>query len=140
MRPLFILLLFALPAALAAPVPKALTKKPPQSLDGYWYLTESIEDGVPVQMGNSYCRHTLIRGERYASSMQGRPTESGGEDFTLIDPDRPQLRRWQGRPAVFEADGDTLRGCFATDGRKELTECKPGKGVIYYVFERVKEK
>ncbi len=138
MRPLVALLLFALPA-LAAPVPKALKNQPPQSLDGYWYLTESIEDGVPVKMGNSYCRHTLITGERYASSMQGKPKAGDGEDFTRIDPDNPNLRRWQNRPAVFEADGDTLRGCFATDGRKELTECKPGKGVTYYVYERMKE-
>jgi hypothetical protein len=137
MRPLFALLLFALPA-LAAPVPKAL-KKPSQSLDGYWYLTEAVENGVPQVVGNSYCRHTLIRGEKYASAMSGRPKPSDDEDFKMLDPDRPQLRLWQARPSVFEADGDTLRGCFATDGRAELTECQPGKGVTYYVYERMKE-
>jgi hypothetical protein len=138
MRPLVALLVFGL-SVLAAPVPKGLKNKKPQPIDGYWYLTESVEDGVPVQMGNSYCRHTLIAGERYASSSQGKPKAGEGEDCTLIDPDNPNLRRWQNRPAVFEADGDTLRGCFTTDGRKELTECKPGKGVIYYVYTRMKE-
>ncbi len=136
MRPL-VLLLFAVPV-LAAPVPKSV-KKQSQSIDGYWYLTESIEDGVPVKMGNGYSRHTVIRGEKYACSWQGRPKKSDEEDFTVIDPATPNLRRWQTRPALFEVDGDTLYGCFPTDGRKELTECKPGKGVVYYVYTRMKD-
>jgi hypothetical protein len=28
--------------------------------------------------------------------------------------------------------------CYAHDGRKELTECKPQPGVYYYAFKRAK--
>ena len=34
---------------------------------------------------------------------------------------------------------DHLHVCYAHDDRKELTECKTGKGTAYYVFERVKD-
>jgi hypothetical protein len=50
------------------------------------------------------------------------------------------LRKWDGWPAVYELDGDTLRACYATDGRKELSECRPGQGIQSYVFERVKDE
>ena len=64
----------------------------------------------------------------------------GQPNFTIYDPDRPNLRKWGTNMAAYEldADGDTLRACYAHDGRKVLTECKPEKGIHYYVFKRVK--
>ncbi len=138
MRPLFVLLLLAVPV-FAAPVPKAV-KKANASPDGHWYLKEIILDGTSDTVLASFDRHTLIEGEKYACAKSGRPSLTGAANFTITDPDRPHLRKWGTLPAVYEVDGDTLRACYAHDGRKELTECKPGAGIHYYVFERVKEE
>jgi hypothetical protein len=137
MRPLIALLLFALPV-LAAPVPKALKKN--NSPDGHWYLKEFNGDGKPDTTLNGFRRHVLIEGERYSCAAAGRPDGSDSTNWTIRDPEKPHLRTWGKMPAVYEVEGDTLRCCYAHDGRPELTECKPGQGIHYYVYERVKEK
>lgn len=136
MRSLLVLLLFAVPV-LAAPVPKAVKKD--TSPDGYWYLKEVILDGTSDTKLEGFARHTVIEGERYSCAVDKRPAPNTSNNWTIRDPDRPHLRMWGTMPAVYEVDGDTLRACYAHDGRKEFTECKPGLGIHYYVFERVKE-
>ena len=137
MRALVALLVFALPAV-AAPVPKGLKKN--TSPDGYWYLKEVILDGGASDTTlSNFARHTVIEGERYSCATDRRPAPNATANWTIRDPDRPHLRMWGSMPAVYEVDGDTLRACYAHDGRKDLTECKPGKGIHYYVFERAKE-
>ena len=137
MRPLFVLLLLAVPA-FAAPVPKAV-KKANASPDGHWYLTEVVVDGTSDTKLDGFHRHTLIEGDRYSCAEKGRPAVHPSANFTIFDADRPLLRKWGVNPAVVEVDGDTLRACYAYEGRAELTECKPGKGIHYYIFERAKE-
>ncbi len=141
MRPLIVLLLFALPA-LAAPVPKALKK--PSSPDGAWHLVAVNSDGKKGSVENMG-RYWLVRGE---TVTLGRPhTDPDRQppqvcELTIPDPTRPHLRRFGAESqflSVLEVEGDILRFCYAYDGRKELTECKPDKGIAYYVFERVKE-
>jgi uncharacterized protein (TIGR03067 family) len=139
MRTAVTLLLIVLPA-IAAPVPKAL-KKPPQSPDGTWHLEEFHTDGQ-VGAVEQVTRDWVIAGEHIFAGRQTEPAhgDKGPPNFTVADESNPQRRKWGNCPAVFELDrdGDTLRCCYAHDGRKEMTECKPQPGVYYYVFKRVK--
>jgi hypothetical protein len=139
MRALFAVSLVAL-SAVAAPVPKAL-KKPPASPDGVWYLVEFHTDGQ-VGAVEQVTRDWVISGEHVFAGRTAEPAygDRGQPNFTLLDASRPHLRKWGTNPAVYEVNCDTLRVCYAHDGRKELTECKPQPGVYCYVFERVKDK
>lgn len=141
MRPLVVLLLVALPT-LAAPVPKGLKKAPPQKPDGVWLLIEFSSDGAVPAPPKSMALDWVIEGEFIHVGAKVEPAHGakGPPNFTIVDQDRPNLRKWGSLPATFEVDrdGDTLRCCYAHDGRKELTECKPDKGIHYYVFKRVK--
>lgn len=135
MRTLVALLLVAFPAV-AAPVPKSLKPKPVTSPDGVWYLVDFDSDGTGGSAQNM-ARDWVIENEWiYVDTKQ--PNPGSGSSFNVRDPAKPNERMWGTRPAVFEVDGDTLRACYAHDGRKELTECKPGQGIHYYVFTRAK--
>lgn len=135
-----LLLLMTGGVVVAAPVPKALTKKPPAKPDGVWVLAEFSSDGVPPAPKDNMARDWVFEGEYVHVGMKAAPGVKGPPNFTVYDPDRPNLRKWGTNMAAYEldADGDTLRACYAHDGRKELTECKPEKGIHYYVFKRVK--
>ena len=138
MRTVFALLL--LPAlAVAAPVPKGV-KKPPNP-DGQWRLVGFSGDGAEPTPPTSMVLDWYIEGQHLLCGVKGEPAyhAKGEPNFTTPDPARPQYRRWGPHPAALEMDGDTLRVCYAHDGRKELTECKPAKGIHYYVFQRAKE-
>jgi hypothetical protein len=140
MRALAVLLAVALPAV-AAPVPKSLKNAPPALPDGTWYLVEFHTDGQ-VGAVEQVTRDWVIAGEHIFAGVKVEPAHGakGQANFTVADPDRPHLRKWGTLPAVYDVsrDGDTLRVCYAHDGRKGLTECKPQPGVYYYVFQRVK--
>ena len=140
MRPLFVVLLLAVPV-FAAPVPKALKKSPPSKPDGVWVLAEFSSDGAPPAPRDSMARDWVFEGEYIHIGATALQRQAKGQpNFTIYDPDRPNLRKWGTNMAAYEldADGDTLRACYAHDGRKVLTECKPEKGIHYYVFKRVK--
>lgn len=137
MRPLTFLLLFATPTP-AAPVPKVL-KKPTASPDGAWHLVAVKSDGVDKAVENMG-RNWVLGGENLLLGYTEMPTHAKhlNPNFTRRDPDHPHLRLWHNNPAIYEVDEDKLCVAYADDGRKELTECKPGPGIQYYVFERVK--
>ena len=128
MRPLFVLLVFALPAV-AAPVPKSLKK--PQSVDGRWHLIEHNTDGrdSPVE---KMIRDWAIDGEKLIIGKDTLP-------FKFRDPDRPHLRQSAEQSAVVKLVGDKLHYCYTITPGLALTECEPGQGIYYYVFERAKE-
>jgi hypothetical protein len=140
MRPL-VLLLFAVPV-LAAPVPKSVKKAPPQFPDGVWLLQQFSSDGAAPAPPQSMVLDWVVAGEHIFAGAKVEPAHGakGPPNFTIADPDRPHLRKWGVMPATYELDdgGNTLRCCYAHDGRKELTECKPEKGIHFYVFKRVK--
>ena len=131
----------------AAPVPKGV-KKPP-SADGVWECVEMNSDGRSMDVP-AHMRYFKIDGETMSNGQPAlkemvRPI---GElrPFTLRidDSARPTLRTMVDsdgivHSAVFELDGDTLRWAFTTDRDRTLIECKPGLGVCYYLFHRVKE-
>ena len=130
-----------LAASLAAPVPKSLKK--PSSPDGMWHLVSVNSDGKEGSVENME-RYWVVRGE---TVTLGRPHTDPDRppspvcELTTPDPICPHLRRFGDSqlPSVLEVEGDRLHFCYAHDDRKELTECKPGKGIAYYVFERVKD-
>ena len=140
MRPLTAFLCLALPLA-AAPVPKGMKK--PASPDGVWHLVAVHPDGREGSVKDME-RYWVVRGETIAI---GRPHTNPDRPpppeckLTTPDPLDPHLRRFGDAQhcSVLQAEGDRLHFCYAHDGRKELTTCKPGQGVVYYVFERVTE-
>lgn len=142
MRSVVILLLFAL-TAIAAPVPKALKRPPPAKPDGAWFLVDFDSDGRGGS-AERMARDWVIAGEHIFVGRKTEPAhgDKGPPNFTLVDPTKPNLRKWGHNPAVYvvEDGGNTLRCCYAHDGRGTLTECKPQMGVHYYVFARVEQE
>lgn len=140
MRPLAMLLLFAVPVV-AAPVPKSL-KKANTSPDGAWYLVECVGNGKANDVAKME-RNWAVDGQVMLLGARTQKDRGKGVSvipFTIPDPARPTVRKFNTGWSVVEADGDTLRFCYAYDFTRELSECKPGPGVAYYVFERVKEE
>lgn len=144
MRPLVVLLLFALPV-LAAPVPKALKAK--ATMDGVWEWVEF--NGNDGQMRYTIPKPTYRRidGDRISigkQSVEELAREESRHTLHIRDENQPHLRTYDTGgskySAVVELDGDTLRWCFALDPSVTITECKPANGVYYYVFKRVKEE
>ena len=142
MRPLFVLLLFALPAV-AAPVPKALKAKP--TADGVWEWAEF--NGNDGKMGYTIQKPTYWRidGERISigkRSVDELYSEPLPHVLRPRDEEQPHLRTYDiggaKHSAVMELDGDTLRLAYALDTNATITECKPANGVYFYVFKRVK--
>jgi hypothetical protein len=123
-------------------VPKSLKNGPPPNPDGMWVLAEFSSDGAVPALPTSMAMDWVIAGEHIFVGVKVEPAHGakGPANFVPIDPDRPHLRKWGNLPAVYDMDrdGDTLRVCYAHDGRKELTECKPAQGIHYYVFRRAK--
>ena len=128
--------------AVAAPVPKSLKKLP--SPDGEWHLVAINSDGKEGSVENM-SRYWMVRGE---TVTLGRPHTDPDRQpppvskLTTPDPTHPHLRRFGDSqvPSVLEVEGDRLHFCYAHDGRRELAECKPGKGIHYDVFELVKDE
>jgi hypothetical protein len=134
-RALVALLLFTLPLS-AAPVPKAL-KKPLPSPDGVWRLVEFNTDGQNEPVRDAEL-DWVIAGEHIFPRQAVEPAhgDKGPPNFTTPDESRPHRRLWGDQPAVLVVSDTTLQLCVATDGRQEVSECRPGKGVWYYTFER----
>jgi len=133
--PLLVVLLFALPAV-AAPVPKALTKPPP-SPNGVWKLVETNADGKLVPGGRTP-EYWVI--DREAVGIGTRelpiPQSNRASDLVAYDPTRPHLRKWAGFYAVVEVTGDTLVICHNITHGPELTASKTGVGFRRFTFER----
>jgi hypothetical protein len=139
MRSLVLLLLLALPAV-AAPVPKGIKKA--SSPDGAWYLVECVGNGQPHDVAKME-RNWAVDGD--VMLLGGKTQSDRGKHVSVIpfaipEPAKPSVRKFSSNWSVVEVSGDTLRFCYAYDTSRELTECKPGPGVAYYVFERVKEE
>jgi len=142
MRPLIVLLLFAVPAV-AAPVPKTLKKA--ATADGVWEWVEF--NGNDGKMGYNIPKPTYWRiegdlistGKRTVDELFSTPLT---HTMTVRDGQQPNLRTFDTGgtkySAAMELDGDTLRWCYATDPKQTITECKPANGVYYYVFKRMK--
>jgi hypothetical protein len=138
MRAVAVLLLFTLPAV-AAPVPKGIKKA--SSPDGAWHLVECVGNGQPHDVAKMERSWAVDGG---VMLLGGRTQSDRGKHvsvipFTIPDPAKPTVRKFNPNWSVVEVSGDTLRFCYAYDTNRELTECKPGPGVAYYVFERVED-
>lgn len=139
-RPVALLLVGLLaPLATAAPVPKSLKKN--TSVDGTWKLTEFWSNG---QKGNAEGMTPVwvLEGESF---YVGPKAEGNHWQLSIPDATRPNVRKFaHGRgtanpyPAMVEADGDTLRFCYASDTSAQIDGCAPAKNVYYYVFTRLK--
>ncbi len=143
MRPLFVLLLFALPVV-AAPVPKALKKTATE--DGVWEWVEFNGHNGAMKYTIPKPMYRRIDGDRMSigkSSVEEVLREELKHTIRARDEKQPNLRTYDTGgvqySAVLELDGDTLRWCYALDLKATITECKPANGVYYYEFKRVKE-
>ena len=144
MRPLVLLLLFALPL-FAAPVPKAVKAKP-STEDGVWEWVEFNGNDGKMQYSIQKPTYWRIEGGRMSvgkRSVDELFREPLPHTVSVRDERQPNLRTHDTggakHSAVLEVDGDTLRFAYAVDTTKAITECKPADGVYYYVFQRVKQ-
>jgi hypothetical protein len=132
MRPLLILCLtlsmFAVPV-IAAPVPKSAKLSKP-SVDGQWKMTEFIWNGKSVR---PWADEWTVDGEKITIGVATTP-------FTILEPDQPHLRKWQGYSAAVKLVDDKLYVCVNWLTSEKVLECQPGPKVDLYVFERVKGK
>ncbi len=144
MRPLFVLLLLALPV-FAAPVPKALKKA--ATADGVWEWVEF--NGSDGTMKYTIPKPTFRRidGDRISfgkPSVEEVLREELTQTLHVRDEQQPHLRTYDTGgvkySSVVELDGDTLRWCYSLDLNATITECKPAAGVYYYEFKRVTPK
>lgn len=131
MRALAMLLLFALPTAFAAPVPKELRKA---SIVGTWEMT-----GMMV----GEAKHVDSHGHRWCFGADGgfkNPAYSTGRyavhpvgvDFWFGQETTPAL-------ALTELNGDTLRVAFPKDRAVRAADFVPANNNVVYTFQRVKE-
>lgn len=134
-------------AALAAPVPKEV-KKRPADLNGTWEVVEYHTGGNKVNLANT---KWVIDGEslqiqRNNAALPGKlavtyslKKPQGGADNALdyvLTYDENAGRPPRTNPGVFELDGDTLKFCWSSRGERP-TECKPDQTNFMYVFKRV---
>lgn len=150
MRAIAALLVLAVPL-LAAPVPKALAKRPP-SLTGTWEVVEWYDDQIKMELGDGIV--WTIDGEKLSAA-----DKRGGVPVGYAHNATRTIRRQEGqpnaveysiiysdgsspdhRPAVIELDGDTLKLNLAMTTNVRPTECKPTNGTRLYVLKRTDPK
>ena len=138
MRALAVLILFSLPTAFAAPVPKELKKDDLARLEGEW--SEYSSD--PNRRINGY-RFTFDRDGKAAIH---EPKGDGSHHYTFkLEPDTvPPRLTWngsRGAPAdfrgVYRLDGDTIAIVFVTSDQPYPKDVRPGLGT-YYELQRGK--
>ncbi len=130
----------------AAPVPKAIQKKPPTA-DGVWECVEfnGYNGRVKATVTGTFWK---IAGDKMSV---GKPTPDEfaegdyNSTFRVVDAAKPHQLEMSVSDkvrysAVLVPDGDSLRWAWCTNSAKTITECGPADDVYYYVFKRVKEK
>lgn len=135
-------LLLGLAIAVGAPAKKDASKDPPK-LEGDW-IVESIEGEKDAPRGSITMRFTdgkiqILEGKREKPEDASYTADLKKKPATIdIRPDRgPKEQTIQG---IIEVTGDTMKLCFARDGRERPTEFKgdPSNGVMLINLKRVK--
>lgn len=138
-----VLLVFAMTIfAVAAPVPKSLTKPSDAELLEGWWQYETMDDGrgpTPhrdkdlIRDGLLYHSGTL-RNEEPGSKIRLDPTQTPKR----LDVEVPLERVLQG---IYQIDRDTLTYCFAQPGHPRPTEFKGSGGTVYCcVLKRARDE
>ncbi len=142
MRPLFTLLLFALPLA-AAPVPKAL-KKAPASLEGNWRWESQETNGkVSPAPPSDYCLWKVAGDNMTLSTEKGTMKDEPCGLVSATNADGVRAFEYTvnsngyHRRGVCEVDGDTLRVAYTHDNKVPPAAVKGDNGGVVYVFKRV---
>ena len=139
-------------AVTAAPVPKDLKKKD-VSLDGTWEVVEWHSNGNKVT--STIAMKWVIDGQHLTIDRQNKGgvalARPANVSYTLVKPEGAASNALdytinyangvtpsRAMPGVIEADGDTLKFCYASAANGERpTECKAAQGTVLYVFKRV---
>ena len=131
MRALAVLMLLAVSAASAAPVPKELRR---QSVAGIWEITGMmIGDTKTVDSHGQRWYFAVDGGFKNHGYPSGRyVVQPNGIDFWFGN--APAL--W---PALTELDGDTLKVAFPKNQAVRATDFVPANNNVVYTFRRVKE-
>ena len=154
MHRLIVLLICAAPLA-AAPVPKALKKKP--SLDGTWLVDDCwynldkhdrTEWRVWTATGEKLAAYPVNDVDEWRAYIDDKKPYCWRWTITFPDPNDPtaiDMREGEGEKAKvlrgrFVLDGDSLKLCYnVTVTEPRPTVCEPAKTVVYYSFKRVEE-
>jgi len=143
---------FALAAALLAgfaATPATADDKEKTDLDkiqGTWTFTSMEQDGQPVPMGDDkpiivfesdkftvksggqvlQAGTQVIDGSKKPKTVDAKVTEGEGKGTTML--------------GIYELDGDTLKACFDTQGKKRPTEFKTAAGTGHMLVVLKREK
>lgn len=143
-RPLFVLLIVSA-AAVAAPVPKSLKKRPP--LDGRWVTTERVEWGVKQTADRRLVWD--IDGEKVSPFNQYLPEEQllpayttavvtisqpSGDELDVLYSDGPTQLVFRGR---IRWDGDQLLIALGGVNKPRPTEVEAAGVYAFYRFDRM---
>ncbi len=129
-----LLLTLTLPVS-AAPVPRELRGGDDVRIVGVWRL-EKARYGDGEYAGAVGTKWTL---GAEGQAIRERPNEAPGTVVYKIDPKAAaKTFDWDGGsfPGVYELDGDTLRVALGGSVRPE--SCKPGEGVYFFEFRKVR--
>ena len=135
--------------AVAAPVPKAVKPKA-TNFDGTWELVEQSNDNRPVATISPW-RWTIDGDALTRASGTGdgsfrpytqpalfvRPADAQSNEMDYV-PDAG--RRESVCPGRAVIENDEFVVCWTSAGKPRPAELKPGPGVNYYRFKRVKDK
>ena len=140
MRTLLVLL-FTVAPLVAAPVPKALKKRPADAerILGTWRMFDHAMDGGRQDSsdvcwrfeegGRVFCVHTKT-GQEFP---MGYTIDPSGDPATMEWKDSPTGKTY---PSIYKLDGDTLFLVSPVGGGPRPTEFAPAKGVYYTEFRR----
>lgn len=142
MRVLATLMLFAAPAALAAPVPKELKRTDLDSIVGTWALTGSCNGGGQINPGDGSLWKFDADGQ--AAIIRKPGDTAGGIKFALDPKTEPKsfdwICPWGEWYGVYELKDDTFT--IYISGKKPMpdkgrnVQLNTGPGIEMYSFKR----
>ncbi len=142
MRALAAQFLFALPAAIAAPVPKELKRTDLDKIVGVWTLTGSCNGGGQINPGDGSCWKFDADGHAAITDKTGMV--SGGVKFAIDPKTQPKsfdwICPWGEWYGVCELKDDTFT--IYISGKKQApdkgrnVQLNIGPGIEMYCFQR----
>ena len=143
MRALAALFLFALPAAIAAPVPKEMKRTDLDSIVGIWTLTGSCNGGGQINPGDGTCWKFDADGQ--AAIIRKPGDTAGGIKFAIDPKTDPKsfdwICPWGEWYGIYELKDDTFTIYIKGHGKNGGEKVRPaqlniGPGIEMYSFQR----
>ena len=149
--PIILVALFCVlgPASSSAPADdKAELEKETKKFQGTWTIEASIAGGKEIPRDQLKGFLVIYEGDKHTLTHEGQVFQVGTQkidpskspktiDMTMIEgPNKGTVML-----GIYEIDGDTMKACFDSQGKKRPTEFKsePGSATFVNVHKRVKK-